>query len=374
MGRKIETLLSAAILAPSGDNTQPWRFAVDADAETITFFVDESRDPSPMNAGQVMSQIAVGAAVENALRTAHHNGWSADLEETEPPALARIRVRGGEERQPSIEDAITERVTNRRVYERRPLPAEDLARLLRDTPVLDGVTTHWVIDANRLAELANLIGRADAVMFSNPSVRRAFLANIRFDKAADDRVEHGLSLGSLEPSALDRLALRMMHRIPNWLMKIGAGGMFESRARKLVESSSGLCLIVAPDRLGPTPLRVGRAAQRAWLALTAAGLAAQPMMSLLVLENLLAGGPPELIASLGRERLATLGSDFRRLAPEIGGGQPAFLMRFGFALAPSGRTGRLPWKASLLSSGTMYGPRLNETAPATDGGDESSPR
>ena len=48
----LDTLLEAAILAPSGDNTQPWRFAVDRERWTIAVDVDPTRDPSPMNAGQ----------------------------------------------------------------------------------------------------------------------------------------------------------------------------------------------------------------------------------------------------------------------------------------------------------------------------------
>jgi hypothetical protein len=85
--------------------------------------------------------------------------------------------------------------------------------------------------------------------------------------------------------------------------------------------------------------------QRAWLALTEEGLAAQPMMSLLVLENALEHGPPVLVAALGRDRVSALGEQLRSLVPEIGPGRPAFLLRFGYAPAPGGRTGRLPLDA-----------------------------
>lgn len=350
MDRRIETLLDAAVLAPSGDNIQPWRFAIDSEAAAITFFVDESRDLSPMNSGQVMSQIAVGAAIENALRTAHYNGWTIELEKTTPPALRRIQISGGEVGDPLIEDVITARVTNRRPYQQRPISAELLTRLQRETPTLEGVTTHWLVGENRLSELAQLIGRADAVMFGDPSVRRAFLSNIRFDKAPGARVEEGLSLGSLEPSAPDRLALRMMHYVPNWVMKIGARRVFESRARYLVESASGICLLVASEDSESTYVTVGRAMQRAWLALTEAGLAVQPMMSLLVLENIRARGSSEMVASLGNERLAAFAAEFRRLAPEIEKGHPTFLLRFGFAPDPSGRTGRRHWRSALFAS------------------------
>ena len=82
--------------------------------------------------------------------------------------------------------------------------------------------------------------------------------------------------------------------------------------------------------------------QRAWLALTAEGLATQPMMSLPVLENVAGPGETGLRAALGPDKLEALRDEFRALAPEIGGRRPAWLMRFGHAPPPTGRTGRLP--------------------------------
>jgi nitroreductase len=338
----IETMLGAAVQAPSGDNTQPWRFVLDREQEQITFYLDETRDPSPMNAGQRMARIALGAAIENVLRTAKKNSRDAELELRTPPALAIIRLQSAMERTCAAEETIGSRVTNRRLYDGRPLASEIQERLRHDTPVLEGVRTHWITPRERIHELAHLIGRADALMLGDLSIRRAFLNNIRFDLPAAAAVPEGLSLASLELSAADRLALRMMPRVPDWLLKCcGVKQVFAGKACKLVESASGLCLIVAPDAAESTDLLVGRAMQRAWLALTAEGLAAQPMMSLLVLENLCDNGSSSQIAAIGQDTLHRLREDLRTSVPEIGDGRPAFLLRFGFASLPSGRTGRL---------------------------------
>src|SRR6266545_357605 len=87
-----ESLLAAACRAPSGDNTQPWRFIVDPDGGRVALQVDETRDPSPMNAGQRMARIAVGAVLENLLRAAEGHGWAAELELVSPPELAAVRL------------------------------------------------------------------------------------------------------------------------------------------------------------------------------------------------------------------------------------------------------------------------------------------
>jgi nitroreductase len=341
-GGDFNSLLEAAGRAPSGDNTQPWWFVCDSSGGRISLGVDETKDPSPMNSGQRMARIAVGAALENLLYEARRRGWDAELEPVTAPDLAAVRLwwRGGEG---EGDEAIPARVTNRRVYDRRPVPPKVLDRLRDRTPTFEGVSTHWIVARDRIGSLAGLIGRADALVFGDRSMRLAFLSKVRFDAPPDEPVSEGLPLGSLELSGADRIALRLMARMPDWMLRAaGAGRVFASKARHLVESASGLCLVVASDASEATDLSVGRAMGRAWLALTAMGLAAQPMMSPLILENLREYGDPAIVAAVGHDRLASLSRRFRELMPEIGGGRPAFLLRFGYAPAPSGRTGRRP--------------------------------
>jgi nitroreductase len=346
MNGMIETLLTAAVRAPSGDNTQPWQFEVDEAAGQIAVYLDETRDPSPMNSGQRMARIALGAALENVLRTAQVYGWTVERERAVPPAVAVVRVGRSDSSPGRVEEIVLARVTNRRLYDGRPLSADVLARLAGQTPTLEGVHTHWIVDRSRIDALAALIGRADSMMFGEPAMRRAVLSKVHFDAPANVEVVEGMSPASLELSASDRIALRLMSWLPNWLLKYGGAlRIFAAKARAAVVSASGLCVQIAPDDPPETDLHVGRAMQRAWLALTAEGLAAQPMMSLPVLENALDNGTAELLASLGRTRLTALRDEFRALVPEVGGGRPAFVLRFGFAPAPSGRTGRLPLTA-----------------------------
>jgi hypothetical protein len=204
------------------------------------------------------------------------------------------------------------------------------------------VRTCWLTDRSRLPAWADLVGRADAVTFGEASMRRAFLGSVRFGARRGTNVPEGLSPHVLEMGWAQRQALELFARLPDraadWA---GLPRQAAAHSRRLVSSASGLCLVVAPDGREVTDLLVGRSVQRVWLALTAAGLAAQPMMSPLVLENAAENGGPELVASLGPERLQALRDELRRLAPEVGTGRPAFLLRFGFAPPPAERTGRL---------------------------------
>ncbi len=338
--KSLVSLVAAAVRAPSGDNTQPWRFRLDEAAGRVTFLLDETRDPSNWNAGQRMARIAVGAALENLVREAARRGGTVVEETPAPPALAALRVSLRDGTAPD-DPAIRVRVTNRRRYDGRPMPAAVLAELAAATPPVRGVTTHWITGGERLREMGVLLGRADAAMFAAPEMLAALLRNIRFDVPAFAEVDEGLSTGSLELTAAERVLFPLLPRLPHGLLR--ATGTFRrmgARTRSLVAGSSGLCLVVAPDGKPETDIVVGRAMQRAWLSLTERGLAVQPMMSLLGLEGVFEFGRD--VAGLPRSVYVALRDDLRAAVPEIAGRRPAFMMRFGYAPAPSARVGRLP--------------------------------
>jgi hypothetical protein len=348
MNPALTTLLLAGRQAPSADNMQPWAFAVDEPGRRITLLRDASRKASPaLIDEQLMDQLSLGAVVENLLRTAHTNGWTATLDRATPPAVAVVRLADGDTGPGQVDPLVAARATNRRLYDGRALAPDVLARLAGQAPPPDGVTTHWIIDRGRLPGLGALLGRADTARLSEPSLRRSLLSKLRFDRPDDAGVEQGLSLPSLELSRSQRLALRLVPHLPGWLLSLsGAPRQFGDTGRRQVESASGLCLVAAPDYREETALLVGRAMQRAWLALTAEGMAVQPMMSAVGLACLLSSAP-DVFQAVGREAVAALCRELTALLPEVGAGQLACLMRFGFAPAPSGPCGRLPLEALL---------------------------
>ncbi|MFH1024382.1 MAG: hypothetical protein V1809_13465 [Planctomycetota bacterium] len=338
-----DSLFSAAARAPSGDNTQPWRFILDRVRRRILVRVVPERDPSPMNAGQRMARIACGAAVENLLISARACGWGLRVGDDSGDALAVIEIEKEGPIAISPAGDIAARVTNRRVYEGRPVPADVLERLGRVACPRPGTRLTWVGDRARLGALAAVIGRADTVMFGEHSMRQAFLHNIRFDADFAAEVEEGMSKASLEVSRPEIQGMNTVFRGPDWLFKLsGSRMMLGMHTRRLITSASGLAVVTTADRSPGVDFEVGRVVERAWLALTAEKLAVQPMMSVAVLANALENGSPELVARVRREGTEEILAEFRRRLSEIGGDHVGFILRFGYAPPPTGRTGRLP--------------------------------
>jgi hypothetical protein len=345
---ELHYLIATAMRAPSGDNTQPWRFVIDTPNCAVDIIHDPIRDKSPMNAGGRMSRIACGTVLENLLTLAAARGWRTHVElfdtGAKPGRIARVvlaeRLHVGDSSHAEV--VIAERVSNRRLYDAREISPLVLSDLNRSTSTTPDMNVHWITDRVHLNRLADIIACGDTILFNDPTMRSAFLKNVRFDLPDQATASEGMPLASLQLSAMDRVALRCMPRVPQVLFALsGAARVLGSHARKLARSASGFCVITPRGFPQQRELGTGQAAQRAWLALTDLGLAAQPMMSLMVVSNALQHGSAELVASLKRRNAVQVINAFNSVLKLAGiDNEPSFLLRFGYAPPPGGRTGR----------------------------------
>ena len=320
----LKTLVEAALLAPSGDNMQPWWFEIDHQNSSITIRVDENADTSPMNQGQRMSRIACGAALENVVQTASHNGWKIETQvKLHRDIIARVIVTSNSGTNCSIPETIQNRCTNRKRYNSQSLTMEQCNSLVDSVSCETGIEVVWCTDHRQLSKWSKAIGQADAQMLSKPKFLRAFLSNIRFDLQPNEVAKEGLSIGSLEISHIDRQLMSVLRYAPDWMFKLlPLRGSFRKHTEELVGSSSGICYLI-PRHSGPAAdVVIGRTMQRLWLALTAAGFQVQPMMSIPVLAN------------AGKLDLNSLPDWLPDSLP------PVALFRFGNADAPTVRCGR----------------------------------
>jgi hypothetical protein len=336
IGEPFHTLLSAAILAPSGDNTQPWKFEIDEAASSITVLVDETRDTSPMNAEQRMARIACGAAIENILRTAQFNDWQTSVEwHGSPVKLATIAVTGDFSKAGQVEQVVKDRHTNRHRYDGREVTEETLARLRRELVEIPGTALTLVVSRDEIAQWAAAIGQADAAMFGQPEFLRAFLDNVRFDLPSNTECDEGLALGSLGLSTIDQALLPVIRHSPAWLIRSRLFRWpFSDKARRLALSSSGLAIVDANHQSPAGDVAVGRMMERVWLALAGLGLSTQPMMSISVLNH---AGQFKEVGSNSEilSRTSWFQSDL-----------PSAVLRFGHTARAPIRTGR---RRSLLA-------------------------
>ncbi|MFD4346670.1 Acg family FMN-binding oxidoreductase [Streptomyces coelicoflavus] len=133
----VQTLLAAAVAAPSVHNTQPWRFGLDADSRTIQVHADHARWLPAADPGRRAQHLSVGAAVLNLRLAADHLGWDPVVELLppvgDPSLLATVRLAerppNGARRWPgepprpgALYEAVERRHTSRMPFTGRPVP------------------------------------------------------------------------------------------------------------------------------------------------------------------------------------------------------------------------------------------------------------
>jgi len=173
MEEKARFLLQYAVLAPSSQNTQPWRFAVRG--PTIEVYADPERWLPVADASRREMQISVGCALENLLIAAEHFNLGHRFElapdRGDDNHLASVHLEPEGEPAPfrpaDLFDAIVRRSTTRDAYEARPVPEEALARLRACAPE-EGIRLLLTGDPEAKAWVEQLIAATDERQKADP--------------------------------------------------------------------------------------------------------------------------------------------------------------------------------------------------------------
>ncbi len=279
---QIRCLLNYAILAPSGHNTQPWKFQIDAGLPGFVAYADYDRRLPVVDPDDRELLISIGAAAFNFRAVAARYGYATRLEAIPGAATAARRKQGGCEPIARVSmaraaggpdaplgglmPAILRRRTNRSPYTDQELSAEHRARLESlpppGGPAGQGVGLYLVTDCGVQAELAALIARGDRVQMGNPAFRQELAGWVRPSAAGhgDGMVGDGLGVPDL------------VSWNASWFIRSLDLGQYQARRdERLAREAAVLAIVYGPDTL-PGLLAAGELHEHFLLTCTALGL------------------------------------------------------------------------------------------------------
>lgn len=315
---KLRFLLNYAVLAPSGHNTQPWLFGLSGDE--VALYADRTRAlpvADPADRELVMS---CGAALFHLRVALRHFGYAPDVHLfpnlDAPDLLARVRLGPhlDPQKAPTMEDqrlfmAIKQRRTNRKPFEARPVPQQEL-KLLQAAAEAEGARLHVVTEAEQKGALADLIARGDRLQGSNASFRRELAAWVHPNRS---RRSDGM------PGAVHGIGDVLSHAGPLVVRTFDWGGGQAARDRQLAEGAPALLVLCTRADGPPAHLVAGQALDRVLLTATAYGLGASYLNQPLQVEALrpkvaavTGGGYPQIILRLGYGGVAVVPATPRR--------------------------------------------------------------
>lgn len=352
----IERILELARWAPSGDNTQPWRFELIGENHFAVHAFD-TRDHCVYDINGHPSQIAVGALLETVEIAASTEQLKADIQrranstDTQPVFDVRLEAVPGLE--PSI---LAPHIEHRSVHRRRMATRRLSSEQKRDLEASVGgrYRVVWLEDFAKRLAMARLLYRFAKLRLTMPEayfVHRSVIAwNSRYseDKVPDKAI-------GLDPVTLGlmRWVMQSWQRV-SFFNKYLAGSILP---RVELDFMPGLACAAHFILLATPPAHTvddyvdsGRAVQRFWLTATRLGLALQPEMTPLIFASYVRGGQrfskvEHLWPLAGR-----LSNELRSLCGEETVEHAVFLGRLGRATPYPSRSLRRPVAALKASS------------------------
>ena len=291
----LEQILELARWAPSGDNTQPWRFEI-LDTHRLIVHGHDTRDHCVYDLDGHPSQISLGALLETMAVAA--SGFGLEMQATRRPEAPEARPTFIVDFVPAprldadpLADFILPRSVQRRPLSRRPLTTTEKTALAATLPSGFGVT--WLEGRQRTAA-ARLMYRNAKLRLTMPEAHQVHQAVIEWNaRYSEDRMpDQALGVDAVT-AKLMRWIMRDWRRVEffnTWL----AGTVAPRLQMDLIPGLACAAHFVLTAEHRPHRIddyvAAGRAMQRFWLTATAQGLQLQPELTPLIFSRYVRDG------------------------------------------------------------------------------------
>jgi hypothetical protein len=255
-------------MAPSGHNTQPWRFAIQDNV--ISLYPDLSRRLPAADPDDHELYISVGCALENLVLAARARGLHPVVRIFAPAAADAVTValfpgEGNDPAAAKLAAAIGERHSARLPFDGTPIPPDVRAALFEASHEA-GVRGLLFTEKARIEKLIEFTRRACAIQVADPAFREELLSWVRFTRREAAQQQDGLTYEVMG-----------LPRMPRWLgsailRRAVNPEHTASGAEKLMRHSAAVMLFLAERHGREHWVRLGMAFERVALTATAHGL------------------------------------------------------------------------------------------------------
>lgn len=342
----IHQILDLARWAPSGDNTQPWRFEIVNERQMVVHGHDTRADCVYDLDGRP-SQISLGALLETISIAASEHGWCAtwtrrgNVPDTAPTFDVSFTPQSGLKADPLLM-AVPLRSVQRKALQVRPLTLQHKAALeLAVGPdyrlrFFGGWAARW--------RWARLLWRNAGLRLTLPEAFDVHRRIIQWDaRYSTDRIPDRALGADPMTLALMRWAMSSWDRV-NFLNTWLGGTIAPRLVMDLLPAMACAAHVAIVARCPPTTvddyITTGRAVQRFWLTATTLGLQHQPEVTPLIFRRYAREGTPFTASRSLPTKAAVLANELDRLLGDDAG-QTVWLGRVGYGELPRSRSVRM---------------------------------
>ncbi len=350
----MEHILDSARWAPSGDNTQPWRFELKGNLEAVIHGHD-TRDHCVYDLNGHASQIALGALLENIRIGATRHGLKAEITrrldgpEARPTFDVRCAVDSDLEPDP-LYPYIPVRATQRRSMATRPLTVREKEPLQHAAG--PSYSIYWLEGFKNRLKVARLLYLNAGLRLTLPEAFEVHRSVIDWQaRVSEERIpDRAVGLDPLT-TRITRWALADWSRVR--FLNTYLGGTVLPRIE--LELIPALACAAHFLIVGKKPLKTvddyiaaGSTVQRVWLTVTRLGLWQQPEVTPLIFSRYLRDGVRFTEHAPSFRRAKRVAEELNNLISAEIAPFAVWMGRIGAGPAPAARSVRLPLERLLV--------------------------
>ncbi len=349
----LESILDLARWAPSGDNTQPWRFQI-IDARHIVVHGFDTRDHCVYDLDGHPSQISLGALLESMALAASARGMHMHaarrlaMPDTQPTFDIAFELAP----QPAdpLAAYIMQRSVQRRALSTHALTAPEKSALAASLP--DHYQVLWLEGLGKRMATARLMFNNAKLRLTMPEAHQVHSAVIEWNaRFSEDRIPD-------QALGVDPMTVKLMRWIMQSWRRVEffntylAGTLVPRIQMDLIPGLACAAHFVLVADVRPRSIddyvAAGRAMQRFWLTATQLGLQVQPEMTPLIFARYVREKRDFSKTSGMHERAAVLAAQCVRLIGEDNSERAVFMGRIGAGAPAAARSTRRALKQLIV--------------------------
>jgi len=258
-------LVEQAIKAPSGHNTQPWKFKIEDKAVIIYPNFDKALPVVDNNHRELF--ISLGCATENLCIAARHMKYLPKVSVNSEGTITVDLVKSSEINDESLFDEIAKRQTNRSKYNGKEVSDATLKSILEECKTTEASIYSWKKGSAPFDSLKEYVKEGNILQMENSLFTTELKSWIRFNKGQSDKTHDGLSYATFGAP-----------NMPSFISKPIMNSFLNSKKQNKadmakINSSSHLVMITSKENTIQGWINTGRCLEHFLLETTKAGIA-----------------------------------------------------------------------------------------------------
>lgn len=257
-------IASYASKAPSGHNTQPWKFHITDSTITVLPNLDVALPVVDRNNRELF--ISLGCAIENLCIAASYFGYTTHIIECSIEAIILELTKNALTIEDSLFHQIEKRQTNRNIYNGNKI-SDGILQQLQSIPKENGIQFYFTeINTPFANTITQYIMKGNEIQMADIAFKNELLSWMRFNKKQVEATHNGLSYLVFGNPPLPRILARP---IVSLFLKPNAQNKSD---RKKIDSSSHFVVCTTKQDTIEEWINLGRTLQRFLLKVTEIGI------------------------------------------------------------------------------------------------------